>query len=396
MLNLLRAAACFAVAVGLGLSIITVPAGGASTPPGSSEAAAPAGRIFFVRSKWFQSPPRLKYALHSIDPKGSSLRRLTRFKSGFMSAPVVSPDRTRVAFLRRKDIFKVRADGSRPARLTRDDAVESSPTWSPDSKTIAFERRDPGPDEEAFEIHLLTVKSRESRFLVQGLGPQFSPDGRTLAFERCNPRVGSTSCFDISDFHGISVMDLDTGVVTDVTDGDDSWPTWSPDGDKLAFARHTIDPETQRGQGRQIWRVEVDGTDLRKLADPQDHESADHFRAPRWSPRTNKIAFLLRFDCSPCRRLGGDAEWVMVMNEDGSNQHAVVGTGRNSTFEDWSPNGRRLVVRKRARDGRWRLINVHASGSGRIKLIDSRRTKGLWEFDASWSGRGGSDSFLSF
>lgn len=66
-------------------------------------------------------------------------------------------------------------------------------------------------------------------------------------------------------------------------------PSWSPDGTRIAFTRHS-----------EIWVMNADGTNQIKLLDSG--------QCPRWSPDGTKIAFVSKtFD-------------VWIMNTDGSNQ----------------------------------------------------------------------------
>src|SRR5256885_16310459 len=53
----------------------------------------------------------------------------------------------------------------------------------------------------------------------------------------------------------------------------DGWPTWSPDGKRIAFASN------RRGHGYQIFTMNADGTNVRLVANTEGRATA-----PRWSP----------------------------------------------------------------------------------------------------------------
>ena len=73
---------------------------------------------------------------------------------------------------------------------------------------------------------------------------------------------------------------------------DNSDPSWSPDGTRIAFSRHS-----------EIWVMNADGTNQTKLLDSD--------QCPRWSPDGTKIAF----------EGNGD---IWVMNADGTNQRKLT------------------------------------------------------------------------
>ena len=84
----------------------------------------------------------------------------------------------------------------------------------------------------------------------------------------------------------------------------DSWPSWSPDGLKIAFG--------SRGKGlfSDIYVMNADGSNQRRLT---DRPTAGAFTS--WSPDGSKIAFL--------PSLGRD-EQIFIMNPDGSNQTQIT------------------------------------------------------------------------
>jgi TolB protein len=93
-----------------------------------------------------------------------------------------------------------------------------------------------------------------------------------------------------------------------------------------------------------IFVVNVDGSDLTQLTDTPGEDGF-----PSWSPDGSKIAFSsTRDDCSnsdaaDCRTTGdiGPYDTVYVMNADGSDQRRL--TLQFGMFVDWSPDGQYLV-----------------------------------------------------
>ena len=88
----------------------------------------------------------------------------------------------------------------------------------------------------------------------------------------------------------IYVVNADGSFLTRLTDGpaDDTGPTWSPDGARLAFM-------SMRSGNRDIYTIDADGSALTKLT---DHSAQD--RRPTWSPDGSKD----RLRVGPPRALG--------------------------------------------------------------------------------------------
>jgi len=91
---------------------------------------------------------------------------------------------------RRRQIFRVRADGTRIEKLTdlpRSDRI-ATPSVSPDSQQIAFIHRAADGTE---EVYLMRSDGTDIRQITQGPGnaerPEWHPEGETIAFSRQLP-----------------------------------------------------------------------------------------------------------------------------------------------------------------------------------------------------------------
>jgi len=102
--------------------------------------------------------------------------------------------------------------------------------------------------------------------------------------------------------------------VRQLTDNDhyDWMPSWSPDGDHIAFA-------SDRDGDWEIYVINADGTDLRQITD-NDHGDWD----PSWSPDGDHIAFT--------GRRGGPHMEIFVMEDDGTNTYSTGQQGFHPSF----------------------------------------------------------------
>lgn len=188
---------------------------------------------------------------------------------------------------------------TRPQQVTRHTEDDIHPVWSPDAVwstdparsqgLIAFSRY--SAMDGVWRIWVLDVRTRSLSAITEGLFPEFRPqaesrDGRTvytLAFQRNRKRdVPWFSVWQIdvavNEDGAVEVANAPTEIVAN-----DKWaainPTWSPDGEYLAFASVRKSPSAQ-WQARiykadDIWVVRRDGTDLTQIT---SHS------APDWSP----------------------------------------------------------------------------------------------------------------
>jgi Tol biopolymer transport system component len=173
-----------------------------------------------------------------------------------------------------EDIYVVNADGSGLKRLTSDRWADFDPSWSPDGRRIAYRHESAGGDASA-EIYVMDADGSLKRNLTRRAGPDYSPawsrDGKRIAF----------ASFHGSALPSIWVMKTDGSEKRRVSPLSGEYPTWSPDGRKIAFDRNTFGPRAW-----DIWVVGADGSRPRPLiASHADEQGA------AWSPDGKTIAY---------------------------------------------------------------------------------------------------------
>src|SRR5689334_16720134 len=244
---------------------------------GAAQAAAPNGRIGYLRPLGGNEPP---YGhLFVVNPDGSGPADLTPAGYTDIRSFAWSPNGKLVAFSALKDgvteppeIFVMSATGGAVRQLTHNHLSDFGPSWSPDGRSIAFTSIRTGLS----QIYRMRADGTRQRRLTNAFGncdsPAWSPSGTLIAFHcaMANEKV--------------SVMRPDGTHIRDLlrrSSTIDGSPSWSPDGRTTAFSRSLRGP-SWRGLG--IWTIGPDGRGLR-------HVTADG-GDPAYSPDGRWIAYV--------------------------------------------------------------------------------------------------------
>jgi TolB protein len=241
-----------------------------------------------------------------------------------------SPDGLRVAFKRVEESWILRSlDGSENAIQMTDDPgstnpFNTQPAWSPDGRALIFRssrlhpdvregdilRIDVDPTSPTYkQISVVLARPGDERY------PTYSPDGTRIAFR------GDTDGLDLTGDEELFIANADGSDVQQLTHNDaiDSAPAWSPDGTRLAFE------STRDGADSEIYVLDLASGLVTQLTDNTVHDEG-----PAWSPDGRFIAFMR----SETRTANGD---IWVMNADGSDQHALTNTPIMEESPDWQP-----------------------------------------------------------
>jgi TolB protein len=210
-----------------------------------------------------------------IDNFGEKPKRTLLYLSGLNSAPSWSPVDDRLTLVLSKDenseIYTL-SNNRTLRRLTRHFNIDTSPTWSPDGKKIAFTSDRSGRG--APQIYIMDAHDGDKAG-VQRISfdssyndnPAWSPDGDKIAY---TSRVGKRFQIKIYDLTAKSSVVLTNGR------GNNEQPTWSPDGRFIAY-RH------KEGSNMSTYIQRLDSNMTRQLSVGNDSGAS-----PSWSPYLNR------------------------------------------------------------------------------------------------------------
>jgi Tol biopolymer transport system component len=344
-------------------------AGPTDPDPDSDPAVVAGGTIAFVSYRSGTAE------IYTVDPTG--VHRLTT-NTMRESQLAWSPDGMRLMFTDAPigegpwALWIMNADGSNPRRLTSPTGVQldDTPRWSQDGQKIAYIRYNPTGADGSSELRVINADGTgDARVVGSGPSvylpyyPSWSPDGNRIAFAGTHGR------------DEIFVVNADGSGLTNVTNTptvDEDWPTWSPDGSKIFFIGFLPPPV------RQIFRINPDGSGRTRLTDTESYEDA-----PFWSPDSRRIAFRSSRD-----RAILDLKEVYVMNADGSGQTRLTTMRWFVDGIAWSPDGARLAVTaelenqaSRGLEDRWKppaLYVLNADGTG-LQRVTSADGSAVWK-----------------
>ena len=230
---------------------------------------------------------------------GSAQQRLLR-DFGKLKWPVWSPDGSRIAFSTiirdtagaSEHIYVINADGSGRIQVTHGDAANSGPTWSPDGERLAFGRTSEvtptGQTERVFDTYVVIAHAdggNETPLLQGGSGetsPSWSPDGRRIAY------FGQSV---IDNMFELWVMNTDGSDARFLTVADRvRGASWSPDGTRIAVYRR---PNPGEVRGAEISVIDLTGATEHTLPLDESVLAEYYFpsHAPQWSPDGRRLFF---------------------------------------------------------------------------------------------------------
>jgi Tol biopolymer transport system component len=211
------------------------------------------------------------------------------------------------------EVFVMNADGSSLTQVTNNSAGESPSGWSPDGQKILFSSDRDGN----VEVYVMnadgTGQTRLTNNAASDSEAVYEPAGTRIAFT--TDRDGNTEIY---------AMDADGSNPTNLTNhaAADGSPDWAPDGSTIVFNSHRDNAALT-----ELYTMMSDGTGTTRLT----FTSTANEQFPAYSPDGQKIAY--------ARVVPGDGNEndIFVMNADGTGQASVTTGGLNDIGPDWQP-----------------------------------------------------------
>lgn len=227
-----------------------------------------------------------------------------------------------IAFASHRDgnweIYVMDAAGQQQRRLTRRDAEDRFPLWSPDRRQIAFGSMVGASFGTGWELWVMnadgTSQHRLAPHIVAKATREWSPDGKRIAF--------TASSGENADVYTVEVQSGRMARLTSAP-GDDRDPSWSPDGTQLAFT-------STRDGTSQVYVMSADGRNQRRLTGEPSVALA-----PRWSPDGKTIAYTAGSD--------GSRDLYLLPATGGAPRRLTAGAHLTRDAVQWSPDGSRIA-----------------------------------------------------
>ena len=256
--------------------------------------------------------------IYTVGARGGTPKLLIA-QRGTQSEPAWSRDGRRIAFVAfagsTQGVYVANASGGSIRRLTGQavsgDApvLDARPQWSPDGRSIVFERSTFGTPRHDVMV-MRADGSRQRKLLERAYQPKWSPDGKKL--------VVAIQVGESLDLH---LIRPDGTRVRRLTNDGGFAPDWSPDGRTIAFV-------TGRDGNKEIYVMRADGSRERRLT-----RNGDYDYGPVWSPDGRQIAFE--------SRRAADQSDLYVMRRDGSGERRLTKTAATESDPAWRPVPRR-------------------------------------------------------
>ncbi|MGH9261141.1 MAG: hypothetical protein ACRD08_14820, partial [Acidimicrobiales bacterium] len=168
------------------------------------------------------------------------------------------------------------ATAKRTAVATTGTALDFTPAFSPDGRTLAFSRA----TEEGTDIYTINIQDNccLQRLTVgrfsDNLSPTYSPDGRRIAFVSTRPGLAQLYVMDADGTEQQMFAPVDWGVT-----GASNAPEWSPDGQSVVFHRDVAGT-------LQVFVLDVRARSVKQLTSVGRNEDAT------WAPDSRHLAFV--------------------------------------------------------------------------------------------------------
>ena len=255
-----------------------------------------------------------------------------------------------------KEIWQMDYDGAGQKQLTHLGSIALSPHVSPDGSRVAFS----GVTKEGWQILMYSLDLNRlvsfPRFGGDNYSPSWSSDGQNIAFS--SSRTGNSEIYAVNSI-GANLRRLTESKGPDVS------PTWNP---KTSAQIAWVSGRTGLPQ---IFTMASDGTNVVRMTDQ------GYAVSPSWSPNGQFLAFAWVRHYGPGAPGASD---IYVMDIASKQWAQLTHDGGRNDFPSWSPDGRHIVFQSN-RTGKTQIWTMLADGSQQRQLtMKGENSQPNWSF----------------
>jgi TolB protein len=266
-----------------------------------------------------------------------------------------------------REICVMDYDGQNVTQITAV-GLALTPSWSPDSKKIAYTSYRDGS---SIEIVNRADLRRLPFPLLNGLNttPTWAPDSGTATSPTVGKIAFASNSRDLRSGTRILIADEDGKNIRELTRSErsDFSPVWNPvTGKELVFASDR--PPSVEG-GTQLYVMDAEGTNVRLLG-----KAGGSTYNPAWSPDGTFIAFAWEQSGS------GNRRDIWILNLRTGDMRQLTRDDGDNERPTWAPDMRHIAFSSN-RSGSWQIYSMLADGTKTRALTRGGRNQG-----PAWSG----------